>query len=412
MLLLAVENALNQGNIMVADFLALNTVMFFIQERCVDAMKYFTFYAQRLMYLLAGIDLIIAVLLNLEEADHLKVLVKKVIKYGFFIFLIDKYSYLLNIFLDGFIFFGKMSGIKAFQPLAEGIATNPAVIATYGLYLVKDALNVIIKQGTSTITSDPVLMMNIGILVAIAGSFFMIGLNLFLLYVEFYVIGALSVVLIPFGVNQYTSFISQKVLNAMVTIGIKMMVTVFIIGLAMPIMMSFQPLVAESSKVIKDNIEKHEAAQAKENAGKPKEEQVTTTAPAPDTQSLEKYLYLLIPSLAVAFLSIHGPNMAMTLLSGGGSTFNASTAMGSIMAMARAPQTLQGFGLGVKGVGDEQKRKNVESGSPTTIGRKLNNTTPNASEGNYSYDNKKQLSVQNIASKLNSTDTNVKNESN
>ncbi|HPO98645.1 MAG TPA: hypothetical protein PLZ08_11920 [Bacillota bacterium] len=82
------------------------------------------------------------------------------------------------------------------------------------------------------------------------------------------------------------------------------------------------------------------------------------------------------------------------------------------MAMARAPQTLQGFGLGVKGVGDEQKRKNVESGSPTTIGRKLNNTTPNASEGNYSYDNKKQLSVQNIASKLNSTDTNVKNESN
>jgi len=393
MLLLAVENVLNQSKFVAVDFMTLTVMMTYIQKTCVAAMRDFTVYAERLMYLLAGVDLIIAVLLNLEEADHLKVLVKKVIKYGFFIYLIKEYPTLLNKFLDGFIFFGKMSSLKALQPLAEGLVTNPAVIATYGIYLVKDALNVIIQQGTSTITSDPVLLMNIGILLAIAGSYFMVGLNLFLLYVEFYVLGALSVVLIPFGVNQYTSFISQKVLNAMVTIGIKMMVTVFIIGLVMPFVMMIQPLGVSASKIEK-GMEQHQKNIEETNKERAAAADPSTIKDKPHT--LENYLYLLLPSLAVAFLSIHGPNMAMTLLSGGGSTFNASTAAGSMMAMARLPQTLQGFGVGA----GDNKTKELPK---TTLDAKIGTATKTqgVQDANVKYDNSSYLTAQNMKNKVN-----------
>lgn len=287
-------------SLFVPDLFTLTTMMTFIQNACVSAMKHLTVYAHRLMYLLAGLDLVISVLMHLDEADHLKILVKKIIKYGFFIYLITNYNSLLNILMKGFMFFGRVAGLSISKPLTEAVITNPAVIGTYGLYLIKDAVNVVLSQATATVTFDPVLLMNIVVLFAIALSYFAVGINLFLLYVEFYILGALSIVLVPFGVNQFTSFISQKVLNAMITIGIKLMVTVFIVSLVMPFMLSIDML---SPDVVKDG------ALAEDSA-------------------LQKNLYLLLPCLAMAFLTIHGPNLAINLLSGGVGSFSVSAALG------------------------------------------------------------------------------------
>lgn len=336
-------------NLIIPDFLTLTVMMSYIQHACVDAMKHLTVYAQRLMYLLAGIDLVVSVILNLEEADHIKILIKKIIKYGFFIYLIANYNSLLNVMMKGFMFFGKVAGLSIAKPLTEVVVTNPAILGTYGIYLIKDAVNIIIGQGTSTVTSDPVLLMNIGILLAIAASYFMVGINLFLLYVEFYVLGALSIILVPFGVNQYTSFISQKVLNAMLSIGIKLMVTVFIIGLVMPFMLAMQPLGPNT-----DDINNAVTEITNENGEKVK---------VVDAQSLQKYLYLLLPCLAMAFLTIHGPNLAMNLLSGGGS-FNASTAVGGLMSMGRMPQTLSNFSFSNKSQGVNTKNESSDSKYP------------------------------------------------
>ncbi len=353
-------------SLIVPDFLTLTAMMSYIQHACVSAMKHLTVYAHRLMYLLAGIDLVISVLMHLDEADHLKILIKKIIKYGFFIYLITNYNSLLNTLMKGFMFFGKVAGSGVSKPLTEAVITNPAVIGTYGLYLIKDAVNVVLGQATATVTSDPVLLMNIITLFAIALSYFAVGINLFLLYVEFYILGALSIVLVPFGVNQYTSFISQKVLNAMVNIGIKLMVTVFIIGLVMPFMLSIQLV---SPEVVKD--------------GK-----------IVDNSFLQKNLYLLLPSLAMAFLTIHGPNLALSLLSGGSGGFNASAVMGGMMSAARMPQMLKEFKFG-RGYGPgENKEGGNKNANSIAVNRPIS-----MMNDNHVYDNS-HLSAQNMRNKI------------
>ena len=176
----------------------------------------------------------------------------------------------------------------------------------------------------------------------------------------------------------------------------------------MPFVMMIQPLASGSANVIKTNIAEHKEKEARDNAEKPKEEQVTTPAPAPDSNKLENYLYLLLPSLAVAFLSIHGPNMAMTLLSGGGSTFNASTAAGNIMAMARLPQTLDGFGFMSKKV-DNADSKGSSKFKATTLSGQLNHNTQYE---NIGYDNKTNLSAENIKGKYNNLAENLKHNNN
>lgn len=369
---------MDPSSLIVPDLFTLTTMMTYIQQACVSAMKHLTVYAHRLMYLLAGIDLVISVLMHLDEADHLKILIKKIIKYGFFIYLITNYNSLLNILMKGFMFFGKVAGSGISKPLSEAVITNPAVIGTYGLYLIKDAINVVIRQGTANVTSDPVLLTNIGILFAVALSYFAVGINLFLLYVEFYILGALSIVLVPFGVNQYTSFISQKVLNAMITIGIKLMVTVFIIGLVMPFMLSIQPL----------------GFQISEASGQ--------------TGTLQDNLILLLPCLAMVFLTIHGPNLAMSLLSGGGS-FNFSSAVGGMMSAARMPQMMSGLkfgkrygsgeidaGHGENGKGPEWNESVKGSGSVALI---AGSQSVNILSDTSAYDNS-HLSAQNMRNKI------------
>jgi len=168
---------------------------------------------------------------------------------------------------------------------------------------------------------------------------------------------------------------------------------VFIIGLVMPFVMMIQPLGVSASKIEK-GMEQHQKNIEETNKERAAAADPSTIKDKPHT--LENYLYLLLPSLAVAFLSIHGPNMAMTLLSGGGSTFNASTAAGSMMAMARLPQTLQGFGVGA----GDNKTKELPK---TTLDAKIGTATKTqgVQDANVKYDNSSYLTAQNMKNKVN-----------
>mgnify|MGYP000251522215 FL=1 len=66
---------------------------------------------------------------------------------------------------------------------------------------------------------------------AIFIAFAFIALNVLLCFIEFYLTTALSIILLPFGVNSHTSFISQKALGAVVNFGVKLMIMIFLLGL-------------------------------------------------------------------------------------------------------------------------------------------------------------------------------------
>ena len=82
-----------------------------------------------------------------------------------------------------------------------------------------------------SIAAIPGRIIKIILALAIFIAFAFIALNVLLCFVEFYLTTALSIILLPFGVNSHTSFISQKALGAVVNFGVKLMIMIFRLGL-------------------------------------------------------------------------------------------------------------------------------------------------------------------------------------
>lgn len=81
------------------------------------------------------------------------------------------------------------------------------------------------------IAAIPGRIIKIILALAIFIAFAFIALNVLLCFIEFYLTTALSIILLPFGVNSHTSFISQKALGAVVNFGVKLMIMIFLLGL-------------------------------------------------------------------------------------------------------------------------------------------------------------------------------------
>lgn len=82
-----------------------------------------------------------------------------------------------------------------------------------------------------SIAAIPGRIIKIILALAVFIAFAFIALNVLLCFVEFYLTTALSIILLPFGVNSHTSFISQKALGAVVNFGVKLMIMIFLLGL-------------------------------------------------------------------------------------------------------------------------------------------------------------------------------------
>lgn len=63
------------------------------------------------------------------------------------------------------------------------------------------------------------------------GAFFFIALQVLLTQIELYIFAGLAVILVPFGALGYTSFLFQRVVSAVFSFSVKLMVMYFIVGL-------------------------------------------------------------------------------------------------------------------------------------------------------------------------------------
>ena len=57
-------------------------------------------------------------------------------------------------------------------------------------------------------------------------AFFMLAIQVFITYLEFYLVAALSLILVPFGVFKHTAFIAERAFGSVVSFGVKLMVLV------------------------------------------------------------------------------------------------------------------------------------------------------------------------------------------
>ena len=244
------------------------------------------------------IDLVLAVVLNLSDGDHMKTLITKILKYGFFIWLVMDYKTLAQVILDTFKTVGLKAGGGA---ISTALFNDPSNIATYGIWVTEPIFEFIDNLGAVDVLKNlhkVIIAGWTGIVIMLC--YFIIGIQIFITYLEFYIVAALALILLPFGVNRRTAFLGEKAIGAVLSFGIKLMVLAFIAAVTVPLIKTWSLPVDPTNK---------------------------------------QMFCLLLGSLAITFLAWHAPAMAAGLLSGH-PTLTAGTAAGTVVAGGWAAATL------------------------------------------------------------------------
>ena len=245
--------------------------------------------AARILFLISAIELTLAGLWWALKGENILVgLLQKTLLIGLFAFFVLNWPTFLNAVLNGFVWVGFQAG-----------GSGPAA----GILLIKDPSSIVdqamvITQPISTEISE-LSWTSIGSLIMFGWAyiftilaFFFLALQVFVTYLEFYIVAALTLVLVPFGVFKHTAFIAERALGTVISFGVKLMVLSFIIAAAGPVLASI------------------------------------TVAPNP---SLTQAYSVLLAAMAIAYLAWHAPAIAGGMISGGPS-LTAGSAAGFVAA--------------------------------------------------------------------------------
>lgn len=187
-----------------------------------------TGYATSLYGILILLDFILAVLLNIGETDHIKQLVRKVLFYGFWIWIIREWGTLCDALLDSLMITGTaIGGVDA------SVLKAPSLLIDRGIEIGKPYLTYASEMSWLEITASPLnwLMAIIGY-AGVVLAFAILALQIFITYVEFYIASALLLIFIPWGSFKYTSFVAEKAIGAVISYGTKLMMLGAVYGLS------------------------------------------------------------------------------------------------------------------------------------------------------------------------------------
>ncbi|WP_029918156.1 type IV secretion system protein [Pelobacter seleniigenes] len=157
---------------------------------------------------------------------------KRLLKYGFFIYVISEFRYLTDVILSSFVKIGIIGGG---YKMTEAIISNPSKLVSVGFDVAEPIFNNLANfSGLSAVANAvPIFFSLIAALIIII-SFGVIGIQVLVTYVEFYVFAILAFVLIPFGVFKKTAFLGEKALGGVVSYGIKLAVLTLFASIAVP----------------------------------------------------------------------------------------------------------------------------------------------------------------------------------
>ena len=263
-------------------------------------------YATSLYGILILLDFILAVLLNLGETDHIKQLVRKVLFYGFWIWIIREWGTLCDALLDSLMITGTaVGGVDA------SVLKNPSTLIDKGFIVASPYWEYAQNMDWLDITASPLtfLMAVIGY-AGVVLAFGILALQIFITYVEFYIASALLLIFIPWGSFKYTSFVAEKAIGAVISYGTKLMMLGAVYGLSSGIINSFTIDLA---------------------GGQPEPISVFTSMLGP---------------FALCLLCWQAPGMAAGLMTGA-PTLSAGTAMGTAVAGAAGASAGGAMGAGV-----------------------------------------------------------------
>ena len=205
----------------------LTELLKFFQNHSVMGMIALQPYATELICVLAIIDLCTTWTLYDGEM-RMSAMTSKVIKVGFFLFLIFYWDKINSAILVSFQYAGitaagitDVSGdwISPSGLLTEGFDTVEKLLAAFNEISIMDDGGL-----------GKCLMYLISAVITLAAFFFM-ALQILITKIEFNVFASIGVILLPFGAVRYTAFLFQRVVSAVFSFGIKLMVMYFLLGI-------------------------------------------------------------------------------------------------------------------------------------------------------------------------------------
>ena len=237
-----------------------------------------------------------------ENQNVLASLVRKVLLVGFFAFLVAQWPTLTKTVVNGFAALGLKAGGGAMS--LSDFTTSPSKVVLAGITVIK-ALLLYVKQ----IAPGPIeffahidvvamaLIAAIGILIA----FVILAIEIVVTIIEFHIVTLIAFVTVPFGVLTQTSFMSERAIGYVVSVGMKLMALAIVVSLGTSVFDSY------------------------------------TVSAAPD---INEDVGLLLGAVVMVMLALKIPGIAAALISGG-----PQLSAGSAVAGAA------GVAAGVAGVG-------------------------------------------------------------
>jgi type IV secretion system protein TrbL len=166
----------------------------------------------------------------LDADQALKAFLKKMVYVGVFTFIVLNWPAIATAILEGFYGAGEQVG----GGFSMGQMRDPSGIVQDGMLATQpiweDVADVSFMDG-GIFTS--ILLMILGLV--IVALFWVLGIQIFMAVVEFYIVAAFGVLFIPWGVNKHTKWISERYFGAILAQGTKLMVLSALLGVMMPL---------------------------------------------------------------------------------------------------------------------------------------------------------------------------------
>jgi len=250
--------------------------------------------AMSLLGILVGIELTLSGLWwAMSGDDAVKGLIQKLLIIGIFFFFIQQWQLVTTTTMQSFARIGATAGGASNSPGSLAL-NDPSLIVAEGLNAIQPLSDKVdsLTSGTWTALKNLGTIMQIGLaMIGILFSFFLLGIQCFLVYLEFYIVAILSLILLPCGVFRHAAFLAEKAFGAVLAHGIKLMVLAFVIAIAQPVL-----------------------------------QQITV----PADFSMRDAWCTLLAAMTICFLAWHAPGVAAGLLAGSPS-LSAGHAMGGAL---------------------------------------------------------------------------------
>src|SRR5271167_390522 len=167
-----------------------------------------------------------------ENQNVLASLVRKILLVGFFAFLVAQWHTLSMTVVNGFAALGLKAGGGAMS--VSTFTTSPSQIVMAGIKVIAGLMQYVQKIAPGPVEFfahiDVILMAlvaAIGILIA----FVILAVEIVVTIIEFHIVTLVAFVTVPFGVLTQTSFMSERAIGYVVSVGIKLMALAIVVSL-------------------------------------------------------------------------------------------------------------------------------------------------------------------------------------